>query len=200
LAETGAASLADGTPFYLSRTMTTRQPSPLIPRPGPDEYLAYYGKYITLVPDGDLLAVLREQNAETVKLLAGLSPGQGDFAYAPGKWTVKEVVGHLSDAERVFAYRALRFARADATDLPGFDENTYVPNGKFGVRTVADVLAEFQAVRAATLHLAQHLDGEALLRSGNASGSPMSVRALLHVIAGHERHHVALLRERYQLA
>ena len=107
-------------------------PAASIPRPGANEYLAYYGKYIALVPDGDLLALLQRQNAETVALLKGVTPAQADFAYAPGKWTVKEVIGHLIDAERVFSYRAMRFARADATALAGFDENTYVPNGKFG--------------------------------------------------------------------
>lgn len=168
-----------------------------IPRPGPDEYLAYYGKYVALVPDGDFLALLQQQNDETTALLKDLTPMQGDYAYAPDKWTVKEVIGHLCDAERVFAYRALRFARADTTDLAGFDENTYVLAGKFGGRTVADLLREFQAVRAATLHLLRHLDAGALVRRGNASKNPISVRALGYIIAGHERHHVALLRERY---
>jgi len=174
--------------------MTT---SSLIPRPADDEYLAYYGKYISLVPDGDLLAQLRQQNADSVRLLSGLTAAQGDFAYAPGKWSVKEVIGHLIDAERIFSYRALRFARADTTPLSSFDENTYVPAGKFGMRTVADLAEEFACVRGASLHLARHLDAEALARRGPASGHPISVRALLYIIAGHELHHVALLRERY---
>ena len=168
-----------------------------IQRPAAGEYFEYYGKYIALVPDGDLLALLRAQNAETASLLASVSPAKADFAYAPGKWTIKEVLGHLCDAERVFAYRAMRFARADVTALAGFDENTYVPAGQFGERTLADLVEEFQAIRSATLHLARHLDGDALARRGTASGHPISVRALLYIIAGHERHHVALLRERY---
>ena len=174
--------------------MTT---SSYIQRPAADEYFAYYGKYIALVPDGDLLAMLQQQNVETVALLNSLTPPQGDYAYAPGKWTIKEVIGHLCDAERVFAYRAMRFARADATDLAGFDENTYVPAGQFGLRSVADLAEEFQAVRAASVQLARHFDAAALDRRGKASGHPISVRALLYIIAGHERHHVALLRERY---
>jgi len=169
-------------------------------RPSAGEHAPYYGKYIALVPDGDVVSVLRDQSAETVRLLRNLSPGKADYAYAPGKWTVKEVVGHVIDAERIFAYRALRFARGDKTELAGFDENTYVPAGQFGLRTMNDLLDEFEVVRASTIQLARHLDAEALDRRGTASQNPVSVRALLYIIAGHERHHVALLRERYQLA
>jgi uncharacterized damage-inducible protein DinB len=147
-----------------------------------------------------VVSVLRDQSAETVRLLRNLSPGKADYAYAPGKWTVKEVIGHVIDAERIFAYRALRFARGDKTELAGFDENTYVPTGQFGRRTMNDLLDEFEVVRASTIHLARHLDAEALDRRGTASQNPVSVRALLYIIAGHERHHVALLRERFQLA
>ncbi len=174
--------------------MTT---SSRIPRPAADEYFDYYGKYIALVPDGDLLATLEQQNADTAALLASVTPARADFAYGPGKWTIKEVVGHLCDAERVFAYRAMRFGRADATALASFDENTYVPAGKFGERTLTDLVEEFRAIRAGTLHLARHFDAEALGRQGTASGHPISVRALLYIIAGHERHHVTLLKERY---
>ena len=174
--------------------MTT---SSTIQRPAADEYFEYYGKYIALVPEGDLVALLQTQNAETATLLASIPPAKADFAYAPGKWTIKEVVGHLCDAERVFAYRAMRFGRADATALSSFDENTFVPAGKFGERTLGDLVEEFRAIRAATIHLARHFDAEALARQGTASGHAISVRALLYIIVGHERHHVALLRERY---
>src|ERR1043166_3155024 len=129
-----------------------------IVRPGAEEHAPFYGKYIALVPEGDLLSALQEQNVETVRLLRAAPSAKADFAYAPGKWTVKEVIGHLIDAERVFAYRALRFARSDATDLPGFDENTYVPAGQFGRRTLGDLLDEFEVVRASSVHLAKHLD------------------------------------------
>jgi hypothetical protein len=168
-----------------------------IPRPQADEHVEYYARYISQVPDGDLIAMLRDQIMETVGLLRGLSPEQGDYAYAPGKWTIKEVIGHLSDAERVFQYRALTFARSPGTALPGFDENAWVPAGNFGGRTLGDLLEEYQVVRAATVQLARHLDEETLKRRGSANGNDISVRALLYIIAGHERHHVALFRERY---
>jgi hypothetical protein len=168
-----------------------------IARPQADEHLEYYGRYISQVPEGDLIAMLRDQIVETVGLLRGLSPAQADYAYAPGKWTIKEVIGHLSDAERVFQYRALTFARSPGSALPGFDENAWVPAGNFGVRTLEDLLEEFQLVRAASVQLAQHLVEETLKNRGSANGNDISVRALLYIIAGHERHHVALLRERY---
>jgi uncharacterized damage-inducible protein DinB len=166
--------------------------------PAADEHAPYYGKYVALVGP-DSLAALEAQAPTTAALLAATPEERGGFRYAEGKWSVKEVIGHLADAERVFAYRALRFARADATDLPGFDENAYVPAGRFDRRTLKDLAAEFAAVRAATLAFARSLDGEALLRRGSANGNPASVRALLAIIAGHELHHVGLLRERYGL-
>jgi hypothetical protein len=168
-----------------------------IPRPQADEHIPYYGRYISQVPEGDLIAMLRQQAMDTVGLLRGVPREREDFAYAPGKWTIKEVVGHLIDAERVFAYRALTFARAPGTSLPGFDENAWVPAGKFGVRTLSDLLDEFQVVRASTVQLAGHLDEETLKNRGVANGAEISVRALLYIAAGHERHHVALFRERY---
>lgn len=168
-----------------------------IPRPQADEHSAYYARYIAKVPDGDLVSLLREQAMETVALLQGLSPEQANYAYAPGKWTVKEVIGHLTDAERIFGYRALRFARQDPTELPGFDENAYVTNANFGARSLADLLEELQVVRASSIHLAKNLDADALARRGSANGNPISVRALFYIIAGHERHHAELLRERY---
>jgi uncharacterized damage-inducible protein DinB len=175
-------------------------PQTTIARPAADEHAPYYGKYIALVPNGDVVAVLRDQSAETVRLLRNLPPGKADYAYAPGKWTVKEVVGHVIDAERIFAYRVLRFARGDKTELASFDENTYVPAGQFGRRTMNDLLEEYEAVRASSIHLARHLEAEALDRRGTASQNPVTVRALLYIIAGHERHHIGLLRERYQVA
>ena len=168
-----------------------------IPRPRADEHAPYYERYIALVPDGDLVELLREQQHQTVRLLRPLTDERARFAYAPGKWTVKEVVGHLADAERIFAYRALRFARGDAKPLTGFDENAYVPAGRFNARSLGDLLDEFEAVRSATIHLLRHLDDAELARVGVANDNPMSVRALAYVVAGHERHHVKLLRERY---
>jgi uncharacterized damage-inducible protein DinB len=177
--------------------MSTTSAPITIPRPQADEYLAYYGKYIERVPDGDLISILREQLMDTVALLRGVSADKADSAYGPGKWTIKEVVGHMIDVERVMAYRAVTFARNDTTDLPGFDENNWVPAANFGARTLGDLLEEFQVVRASTIHFAKHLDDETLKRRGKANGAAVTVRALLYIIAGHERHHVALLKERY---
>ena len=169
-----------------------------IVRPGADEHAAYFGKYVEKVPDGDLMAMLRGQIAETAAMLRR-SPDRADFAYAPGKWSVKQVVGHLADVERVMAYRALSIARNDPTPLPGFDENAWVDNAGFASRTLEDLLDEFEVVRASTVQLGGHLDADAFARRGTANGNPMSVRALFYIIAGHERHHLALFRERYGL-
>jgi uncharacterized damage-inducible protein DinB len=171
---------------------------PPIALPEPDEYAPYYGKYISRV-GGDVLAALEAQARTTAALLAATSESLGDHRYAEGKWCVKEVVGHMSDTERVFAYRALRVGRGDQTPLPGFDENAFMARATFASRTLADVAAEFAAVRAATLALARSFDAEALLRRGTASGHPVSTRSLFAMTAGHELHHVALLRDRYGL-
>ena len=170
-----------------------------VPKPQPDEYAEYYGKYIRLVGD-DAIATLRSSGAGTPRLLSGVTDPQAMFRYAPGKWSVKEVLGHVLDVERVFMYRALSIAREDDTPLPGFDENKWLPAAHFDRRTVQDLVAEYQAVRAATLALLTSFDDLALERRGTASGHPVSVRALAHMTAGHELHHVALLRERYGLA
>ncbi len=171
---------------------------PLIARPQPDEYAAYYQKYLDALPQGDVLAQLEAQGVATAKLLAA-NDALGDFRYAEGKWSVKEVAGHLSDCERVFAFRALHIGREDASELPGFDENAWTPAGRFGRRTLADVAAEFASVRAASLTLFRSFDDVALVRIGRANQNPFSVRALIAIIAGHEQHHVKLLRERYGL-
>lgn len=173
--------------------------TPFIQRPNADEHNPYYTKYIERVPEGDLVSLLREQVIDTVALLHNVPPDRADYAYAPGKWTIKEVVGHLMDTERVMAYRALAIARNDKTNLPGFDENAWVPAANFGTRTLDDLLEEFQVVRAASIHLAKHLDADVLARRGTANGHGISVRALFYIIAGHERHHVALLKEKYQV-
>jgi uncharacterized damage-inducible protein DinB len=168
----------------------------LIARPAPGEFAPYYSRYIDLVPD-DLLRALREGVEETRRLLAPLPESKADFRYAPGKWSVKEVVGHLADAERVFAYRALRFARQDETPLPGFDENRWVPAAGFGARSLGSLLEELAAVRAASLAFFGNLDEAAWDRIGVANDARMSVRAIAFSIAGHEIHHRTLLRERY---
>lgn len=171
-------------------------PSTLI-RPAEGEYLPYYGRYIALVPDGDILDILAGQRAAALDLLRGLPEAKGDFQYAPDKWTVKELVGHVTDAERIFAYRALRFGRNDVTPLAGFEENDYVRDASFGDYPLADLADEFGAVREATIHLFKHLGGVAPMRRGPANGVEISARALAYIIAGHELHHLNVLRTRY---
>lgn len=166
-------------------------------RPQADEHAAYYAPYIALVPDGDIIGALADQHRTTQLRLAAVTEAQGAFRYAEGKWSVKEVLLHVADAERIFAYRLLRVARGDATPLAGFDENAYAVAAGCEARSMADVAAEFSTVRAATLSLVAGLPPEAWGRRGTANNYPVSVRALAYVIAGHELHHLQVLRERY---
>ena len=166
-------------------------------RPDPSEYGAYYGRYINLVPEGPIVTVLRDQIAETLKLLRALPEARGNHRYAPGKWSIKEIVGHVTDGERVFSYRALRIGRGDETPLPGFEQDDYVKNGGFDSRPLGDLLDELETVRRATVQLLAPLDEAAMLRRGTASGFPVSVRALAYITAGHELHHRNILKERY---
>lgn len=170
-----------------------------IPRPGADEHIAYYGKYIQQAPGEDALEALRMTGESLLALMKGASETQGLNRYAPGKWSVKEMLNHITDGERVFGYRALRFARADRTPLPGFDENAWAPAAASDRRPLAEIVEEFRAVRAASLALFSSLDGEALTRRGEANQCEISVRALAWIIAGHSRHHETLFRERYGL-
>ncbi|HEY6947852.1 MAG TPA: DinB family protein [Gemmatimonadales bacterium] len=165
--------------------------------PAAGEYAPHYAGYIARVPQGDVLVRLRNQIAETAALLRPLDAAKARHRYAPGKWSVIEVLGHLADTERVMAYRALRVARGDETPLAGFDENVYVPAGEFERRPIADVVGEFEAVRAATVALLGGLPAAAWTRWGVANGQRVTVRALAHIIAGHELHHVDVLRSRY---
>ena len=165
--------------------------------PGTDEYAPYYAGYVARVPPGDVVARLRHQITETAALLRPLEAARARHRYAPGKWSTIEVLGHLSDTERVLAYRALRIARGDQTPLAGFDENAYVPAAECERRPLADVLAEFEAVRRATLALLGSLPETAWTRWGVANGQRITVRALAHIIAGHELHHLEVLRTRY---
>lgn len=169
-------------------------------RPEGDEIPPHFVGYVSKVTESDPVAVLTSQIDVTAGLLRGLSEADALKRYAPGKWSVKEVVGHLADTERIMAYRALRIARGDETPLPGFDENAYVPPAKFDARPLADLVADFRTVRTATLGLFKSFDGEAWRRRGTASGKTISVRALGYVIPGHERHHVEILKTRYGLA
>lgn len=173
--------------------MSTR----VVGRPDVDEIPSHLVGYVKKVPESDPVMVLAAQIEDTAALLRGLSDDQAMYRYAHGKWSVKEVVGHVADVERIMAYRALRIARGDTTPLPGFDENAYVPAAKFDARSLADLVGELRTVRAATLALLRTFGTDAWRRRGTASGKPVSVRALAYVIPGHERHHVEILKTRY---
>ena len=168
-------------------------------RPANNEYDPYYHRYISLVPEQDVLIALDQQLAETMILLRSLSEQHGAFRYERGKWSVKEVLGHLIDTERVMSYRALRIARGDRTALEGFEQDDYVKNGAFDNRSVANLGREFEQVRRATISLFRNLEPEAWERRGIANKVEVSVRALAYIIAGHELHHKALLKDRYGL-
>jgi hypothetical protein len=168
-----------------------------IGRPAETEHLPYYSKYISLVPEGDIVETLARQSQETCSLLRTIPPTKADHRYAPDKWTIKEVVGHVIDGERVFAYRALRFARADTTELAGFEENDYVANGSFNDTTLEKLANEFDYLRRANVLFFKHLNDDAWQRRGTANGAEVSVRALAYIIAGHELHHVKLLKTLY---
>lgn len=169
----------------------------IVGRPEPDEIPSHYVGYIKRVPEVDPVMVCASQIEETAGLLRGLSDTDAMYRYGRGKWSIKEVIGHLADTERIMAYRALRIARGDATPLPSFDENAYVPVAQFDARSLADLVGELRTVRAATLALLRTFDADAWRRRGTASGKPVSVRALGFMIPGHERHHVEVLRTRY---
>lgn len=168
-----------------------------INRPEATEYVPYYERYISLVPEGDVLMALEQQLETTLSLLRGISEAQADSRYAPGKWSIKELVGHLIDAERIFAYRALRFARNDGTPLPGFEQDDYIRNATFGNCRLADLASELEHLRRSNLYLFRHLDEEAWQRRGIANDGEISVRALAYSMAGHELHHMEILRTRY---
>lgn len=166
-------------------------------RPSTSEYPIYFETYVSKVPEEDILPVLEAQPDELAASLAGLPEAAGGFRYAPDKWTIREVIGHLVDTERVMAYRALCFARGEQEGLPAFDENRYVENANFEERTLADLLAEFRAVRQANVLLFRHLAPGVWARKGTANNRTLTVRALAWVMAGHVRHHVGVLEERY---
>jgi len=166
-------------------------------RPEANEYTAYYESYISLVPGNDVVGALETQRLQMARLFAGRSERDGNFRYAPDKWTVKEVLGHLTDSERIFGYRALRIARGDQTPLPGFEQDDYVRGGGFGERRLADLAEEFGHVRNASVALYRSLGKEAWSRRGVANKNEVTVRALAFITAGHELHHRGILDDRY---
>lgn len=168
-----------------------------IARPQPGEYAPYYDRYISLIQGEEILTTLDHQRKEMMLLLCSRDEEEGNFRYAPEKWSAKEVLGHICDSERIFAYRALRIARADATPLAGFEQDDYVRNGAFANLSLEDLIEEFIAVRRATLALLRTLDEAAWVRRGIANKNEVSVRALAYIIAGHEVHHRMILEEKY---
>lgn len=169
----------------------------MIGRPGPGEYGDFYAGYISALPPGDVLEILELQIDQLRSLASTVTADQETFRYAPGKWSLREVVGHLIDAERVFSYRALCFSRGDDTPLPGFDENFYVEHANFDSRTIQSLIEELTLLRSANLLLFRGLTPEDLARLGVANSYPVSVRALAFILAGHLEHHFRVLRERY---
>jgi len=166
-------------------------------RPDATEYADYYANYIAKVPGSDVLGVLEAQRLQMLQLFAGRSERDGSFRYAPGKWSVKEVLGHITDTERIFTYRALRIARGDQTPLPGFEQDDFVKNGGFGERTLASLAEEFGLVRSASVALFKSFPQAAWSGRGVASQKEVTVRALAFMTAGHQMHHRIILEERY---
>jgi len=165
-------------------------------RPLAGEYNPYYDRYISLVGADDIIGLLERQPPETVSLFKSCSD-KGDYRYAPGKWSIKEMLGHVNDTERIMTYRALCVARGDKTPMPGFEQDDYVRDGNFAQRSLADLIDEFSDVRKATVSLFRHIDADAGARRGVANGDEITARALAYIIAGHELHHRKVLQEKY---
>jgi hypothetical protein len=168
-------------------------------RPDSSEYAPYYGRYVDLVTETDIVPALEKQAGETARLLAGIDDRRSAYRYAPDKWRIRDVVGHMGDSERVFAYRALTFARGDVGPLPGFEQDDFMRHSNFDVGTFADLRENLSIVRRASIALYRNLSDEAWGRSGTASGNRVSVRALAFMTLGHERHHLKVLREKYRI-
>ena len=177
---------------------TTLTPAALtISRPTPSEYAPYYDRYISLISENDILTTLDSQRRQMMLLLSGRDEADGDYRYAPDKWSVKEVLGHVCDTERIFAYRALRISRGDRTPIEGFEQDDYVRNGPFAKHPIAEVIEDYIAVRRATMTLLRNLDEEAWNRRGIANKNEISTRATAYLIAGHELHHRRILEQNY---
>ncbi len=166
-------------------------------RPEPSECNEYYFMYIDRVPTGDLLELLEEQLESTAGFLLGLEPRRLDYRYAPDKWSVKEVVGHVIDVERTFSYRVMCGARNEPADLPSFEQNPYVENSRYGVRSIEDIVREYRTTRAATLALFDSFDEDEWMRSVKASGMDFVIRVFPFILAGHEIHHRGVIEEKY---
>jgi hypothetical protein len=171
--------------------------SSLRTRPESSEYAPFYHKYVESVPEGDVVALLREGGRDLLDTVAAVPEDRAGFRYAEGKWSIREVIGHVIDAERIFTYRALRIARGDTTPLASFDENAYVKTAGSDARALSNLAREFGAVRESSVQLFESLPADAWGRSGVASDRDVSVRALAYIATGHAMHHLRILRERY---
>ncbi len=168
-------------------------------RPGTGDNNPYYDRYISLIGDDDIIEVLEEQRKTSEKFLKTFTEKQGNYSYADGKWTMKEVLGHVIDTEKIMAYRALAFARGEKQSLPGFEQDDYVAESNFNNRSLADLINEFLTVRDSNIILFKSFDEKILNRRGIASESEVTVLALIYIIAGHEKHHMKILRKKYGL-
>lgn len=169
----------------------------MLVRPSVEEYATYYETYISLVPEGAVTDILAKQLEETTEFIAGLSEELANYRYAEGKWTLKEVIGHINDTERIMNYRLLRIARGDQTPLAGYDDEAYVAQASFSSLPFSLLLEDYAAVRRSTLTLLRGLPQEAWSREGVANNSKLTARALAYIIAGHELHHIRVIKERY---
>ncbi|HEX6981731.1 MAG TPA: DinB family protein [Balneolaceae bacterium] len=168
-------------------------------QPNSDEYADFYEGYISLVKFENIIPVLIQQEKKVTALIHSLSPQQANYSYAEGKWSIRQVVGHLIDTERVMAYRALCISRGDQTSLPGFDQDEYVANARFEERDLQNLAAEYDALRNANISMFSSFSQEQIKRRGIANEYPVSVRALVYIIAGHEKHHLNVLKEKYDV-
>ncbi|HEX8734055.1 MAG TPA: DinB family protein [Pyrinomonadaceae bacterium] len=166
-------------------------------RPEKTEYAEYYETYVSLVEETDIVSALENQLAEIENLFAGIAEEKGAYAYAEGKWSIKELVGHVNDGERIFSYRALRISRADRTPIEGFEQDGYIENSNFNAAALSDLLEEFALLRKANILLFKNLSAEGWTRTGTASGWQFTVRALAFIMVGHVRHHINILKKRY---
>ncbi|MGI4751654.1 MAG: DinB family protein [Janthinobacterium lividum] len=169
----------------------------MISKPQPDEYAPFYKGYIDLIGEENVLEILSSSQSKTCDFFMSLPPEKADFAYAEGKWSIKEVLGHMIDTERIMTYRLLRFSRADHHPLAGFNENFFSSRSNYKTRMLTSLADEFSLLRKSNLYLYQNLNLEQLKRQGIASNALVSVKALLYIIAGHELHHLKIIRERY---
>ena len=169
----------------------------MIDRPSHAEFASFYAGYVSLVPEADIMKVLEGQADDVSLQTRAFIPKREEFRYAPGKWSVRQVLGHMTDAERVFGFRAFCFSRGDENALPGFEQDDYVARASFDRCSLADLVQEFGQVREANLIVLRRLDDRAWRRIGTASGKPVSVRALAYIMAGHVRHHLHVLSTRY---